>query len=203
MFCINQAYLISYLNIRKSMIKLLTNWLIKQEVISAQDAELYMYAMNHIIMAALPIIIVLILTCIWGKLINFLFIIIPFVSIRRYSGGYHAPSAPICLICSCILLIISIALSNFINAGLLLHGVVLISIIILAIVSPIASSNKPLEEYERVIYKKNLFIILLFFCILYFICSYIRTMKLAESLAVGIVLPAILQLPCVFTMHEQ
>lgn len=162
-----------------------------------------MYAANRIIMAALPIIIVFILTCILGKATNFLLIIIPFVSIRRYSGGYHAPSAPICLICSCILLIISVALSNFINAGLILHGIVLISIIILAIVSPIASPNKPLEEYERIIYKKNLFIILLFFSILYFVCLHIRTLQLAESLAVGIVLPTILQLPCIFTIHEQ
>ncbi|MBP3327176.1 MAG: accessory gene regulator B family protein [Coprococcus sp.] len=185
------------------MISRLTNWLIKQDAISEQDALLYSYAITHIIMAALPIVIVFLLSCISGNLINFLFIIIPFVSIRRYSGGYHAPSAPICLICSCILLIISVTLSNIINVGVMLHGIILISIIILTIVSPISSANKPIEEYERNIYKRNLILILLFFGILYFICVCIGPMHSAESLAVGIILPAILQLPCILTKHEQ
>lgn len=65
-------------------------WLVKYQVIEEQEKELYCYAMESYILFWSPVIFALLLGIIMGKVKESIFVIIPFMIIRKYSGGYHA-----------------------------------------------------------------------------------------------------------------
>ena len=70
--------------------KKLTQWLIENEAIEEADKELYEYALYSIGITISPLVIVLIFGLWLGVPIEGVTMVLPFMCIRKYSGGYHA-----------------------------------------------------------------------------------------------------------------
>ena len=79
-------------------------WLVRCQVIEEQEKELYCYAMESFVMFWSPMILALLLGTIMGRVKEGILVIIPFMMIRKFSGGYHAKNLWICLTCSSLLL---------------------------------------------------------------------------------------------------
>ncbi len=92
---------------------LVINWLIKNSAISEENRELYEY--------------------------NGVLLIIPFMFLKKYSGGYHAKKLSICMIISTILLTVMIKLSICDIKPAYMYITTCIAFIELCIVSPIQS----------------------------------------------------------------
>ena len=90
--------------IRNSII----NWLIKNSAISEENRELYEYAVYSAELLILPVIMAIVIGWLAGSIINGVLLIIPFMLLKKYSGGYHAKKLSICmiifLICASVLL---------------------------------------------------------------------------------------------------
>lgn len=63
-------------------------WL--SEIISEDERELYQYAIFSIMSTIIPLIMVMIIGGILGLMKNGIVMIIPFLVIRKFSGGFHA-----------------------------------------------------------------------------------------------------------------
>ena len=72
-------------------------WLVRCQVIEEQEKELYCYAMESFVMFWSPMILALLLGTITGRVKEGILVIIPFMMIRKFSGGYHAKNLWICL----------------------------------------------------------------------------------------------------------
>lgn len=182
--------------------KILSAWLIQCRVIDETDKELYAYAAHSLIISAFPIIITSIFGLIMEKFVESIILIIPFIAIRKYSGGYHTKSLHTCLISSCCLIIICISATSFIKRSVTTDIVVLCSIISLIIFSPIDHENRKLDEYEKKKYKKTSSIIAILFGIIYLLLALFKADKYAVCISIGLILSAGLQLPCIIFKNK-
>lgn len=87
--------------------KQLSKWLLKSGAISDSELELYEYAIFTFLLTFFPITLSFFIGTILGKPIESLFLIVPFVFLRKFSGGYHLSSPIKCFLTSTALLVIS------------------------------------------------------------------------------------------------
>ena len=172
-------------------------WLVRCQVIEEQEKELYCYAMESFVMFWSPMILSLLLGTIMGRVKEGILVIIPFMMIRKFSGGYHAKNLWICLTCSSLLLFLCILISCSLSANTVLMLATLAASLNLIIFSPIDHENKVLSIKERKVYQNVTGILT---CSLYgvvMIMKYNGLRNEAVCISVGILLTAGLQVPCI------
>lgn len=185
--------------------KVITGWLIDNDAIKKEDEELYIYAVSNFVLTLIPVVSVLVFANLIGHLLEGLFMIIPFLVIRKFSGGFHFRSAVLCMVTSITVLIllliftVRIALLPVFDIGIVL------SVISLSLNSPIDSEARRLDEEEISHFKRTAALIAVSFMIIYmilraaFIISALQVLiGIAKSLSSGIILAALLQIPFMF-----
>jgi len=78
----------------------ISEWLLSSGAISEKDRSLYEYAAYSFIFSLAPLVIVAIIGSILGMLAEGIILILPFMFIRKFSGGYHLKSSRICFVTS-------------------------------------------------------------------------------------------------------
>lgn len=148
--------------IKKCTVKI-ADWLIGCNVISESDKELYEYAIYSIFLTASPIFLTAIIGFMFGAIGRSLLIILPFVVIRKYSGGYHTKTPMVCFVTSSLLLALCIALSFCIKCSWILICVTAGATISLGYFSPIDNENRVLSKEEHLYCKKKQCLLPLYF----------------------------------------
>lgn len=77
------------------------------------------------------------------------------------------------------------------------------SLKIIIILSPIDSDERKLSLAEQKLFKKVSILLSLFFLGIYFILLMLKIWNCAASVGVGIVIPALLQIPCLFRRNKK
>lgn len=175
----------------------LTNWLIRLEAIPKEERELYEYAAYNFFITVSPLMLAILFGIFMGHLMESIVLIVPFMIIRKFSGGYHMKNSTVCFVTSCLILIVCIILSCKLKYDMKMGIVVLLSAMSLIICSPIDSQNRRLEQEERIQYKKMTCIFTMVFVALFFLLAYIEQYRFATCIAVGIALTSVLQIPCI------
>lgn len=175
----------------------LTNWLVVNGTINEDEKELYVYASQSLFLLMLPVLMAMIIGIILGEVVNSIFLVIPFMMIRKFSGGYHANSSSRCFVYSWIILFVFVYLAVHISWSFILGLITLCASMSLCVFSPIDSENRKLEKEEKEQYKK--YIIILNACVSVVIILLIlrKQNSIACSLALGIIMTAGLQVPCI------
>lgn len=144
----------------------IADWLIGQKVISSDERELYAYAVHCLFSLIYPIAFASVVGIISGMIMESIVMIIPFMIIRKFSGGYHADSFGKCLIISSIVIAGALLIGKNIYNGVTLNALYIVASILLIIFSPIDSINKRLDDDDKMFCKKiTIVIVLLFFVI--------------------------------------
>lgn len=184
--------------IEKSTVKI-ADWLIRCQVITEEDRELYEYAIYSIFLTISPLFLVIVFGYLFDAVWQSVLIILPFVVVRKFSGGYHAKKASICLISSSLLLVLCIILSFYVECNLLLLFIAILSAVSLMHFSPIESENRLLSRDEQVYYKKITAIIVISFVIVDLLLFLFRVYPCVVCISIGLILSAGLQYPCIFS----
>lgn len=170
--------------------------LIKNKIVDIQQRNIYVYALEVILLNGSLLIVFLIASLLCGAMINFWAYLIFFLPIRIFSGGYHAKSSESCFVLSTIMYGLSIAITVFFtllyqNWKWIIAGV--ISILVILVLSPMVNENNPLTESQQ---KRNRIIvcILLAADLVVFILSYNFNWRIASYVLVFIVFDALLLL---------
>ena len=170
--------------------------LIKNKIVDIQQRNIYVYALEVILLNGSLLIVFLIASLLCGAMINFWAYLIFFLPIRIFSGGYHAKSSENCFVLSTIMYGLSIAITVFFpllyqNWKWIIAGV--ISILVILVLSPMVNENNPLTESQQ---KRNRIIvcILLAADLVVFILSYNFNWRIASYVLVFIVFDALLLL---------
>ena len=180
------------------LVEKIVAWLIKSEAILKEDREIYEYAMYAFIISMSPVIVVVIIGEIMGKLAESILIIIPFMFIRKFSGGFHAKYAWVCMVFSSGILFACVYMVVHITYNVCCINVILIcSAISLMIFSPIDSEKRRLDLSEKKEYKITAIILVTIFVIIYYILMFADREIYAICIAEGIILTAGLQIPCI------
>lgn len=180
---------------------LITKWLLHTGAISNEDRELYEYAAYSFLFSLIPLFIVLIFGLAFGMVTEGILMILPFMFIRKFSGGLHLKSAKACLISSSVLLIslfLLIKMTHIYTAYFFCSVAVFLFAIQLFILSPVDSEARRLSETEQFVFRKVARAIVGLSCSIYFSLITFKLYSLAIPIGFGIILSGLLQLPCFF-----
>lgn len=185
----------------------LAEWLTKERAISENDRPLFAYAVYSLLFGLSPMLIAIILGLIFNMLCEGVVMIIPFIIIRKFSGGQHLKSSVSCFIIStCLLTVAFHAMQSIFKHRdvCVLSVIVLASIISICIFSPIESPSRKISPTQANFFRFVARILSVVFGCTYFLFVAIGNKNMAIPLGVGIAIPAVLQLPCLFlgSQHE-
>ena len=179
--------------------KALVKWLLKTGAISQQDADVYEYGIYSFLFSLLPFALVLILTVPLGMVTEGFLLIVPFFFLRKFTGGFHFQSALPCLVTSTLLLLASLAgIKALLSKPPLLavYLAVYLSLIPIFLLSPIDSINRKLSSKEQRVFHRIAIGLGCFFAALFTLLMGFELYRIAVPIGGGIVLTALLQLPC-------
>lgn len=146
--------------------KRLTIWLVKKKVASIDDIELYQYGINRFLNTTLVYVTTFALGIIFDQFFQSIIFLISFIKLRSYSGGFHANSSIKCYFLTIITVISSLLVNRFVSLDRFIwFGLLIVFGIIILQLSPIGTSNKPLDDIERIIYKRKTIIVWCFECL--------------------------------------
>lgn len=172
----------------------IVNWLIRQKAISTEEGELYAYAVHCLLSLLYPIVFAVGVGAIFGMVVEALVMIMPFILVRKFAGGFHADSLQKCLIISSIVITVSLEIAKIIDYSLILNAIYIAASVMLIVFSPIDSENKRLDYDDKIFCKKiTMFIvlILLFIIEIFWMNGYRYYIKFIE---IGIILAEMLQI---------
>lgn len=175
--------------------ELITNKLIANDIISEGDFELYHYGLFIMMSDALLFIFTLILGIAFGIVLSsFVFFAIFFI-IRRFAGGFHAKTELQCQIISLLCMVISlISIKYFFNIvdEKCLLIIQLICTLVLPIISPADTPQKPLSKSEKKKFKKIITFIDYGIFMINFIFIYYKVKIITSPIICAFVLETIL-----------
>lgn len=186
--------------------KKITQWLLKTGAIAEREEELYEYAVFSFLFSLFPLCLVMIIGGISGMFIEGILMILPFMMIRKFSGGYHLNSSVVCFISSTLLLSTSLALIGLINSlgsyDVLLCAAVMNALQIF-VYSPIDSKKRKLSKKEQEVFREIARLMVSVFLAFSLLLYFLGAEKFAVPIWMGIIITALLQLPCIFTRKQK
>ena len=171
-------------------------WLIHQQAIQERDRELYTYALYNMVLLIIPLGLTVIFGEIIGNVKQGIVMMLPFITLRKYSGGYHAKTPLRCMIISSLLLFLCIKITSGISCSWRLLLFTVIMGVSLVLLSPVDSDKRKLDKQQKRKYRKVVCVLVLFFLAFTVGLKEIHMEKYAVSVAVGICLSAGLLFPC-------
>ena len=129
--------------------EIITNFLASKKVINENESDIYIYGYETFFSGVIDLIITLILGILFRRLITAIVFFVMFVSVRMYTGGYHADSY---LKCKMIFIGIIISVLGVTYIKFPLYIVFLIIALFLITVyrlCPIENPNKPLSKQQK------------------------------------------------------
>lgn len=176
----------------------LVDWMIQNDVINETDRELYKYAWHSFILLLSPLLFAGVIGLCLGSVKQGIALVMPFMVLRKFSGGYHAKKLSSCIIGSGVLLYLCMKLAMQVKCDWQLAMTTIIAAISLIVFSPIGNENRILESEEKQTYKKITVLCVVIFLLIDMILFLLKCYTYVNHFSVGIQLAAILQVPCVF-----
>lgn len=120
-------------------------------MLDIQSYEIYLYAVEVIILNGSILLTCLLISILSGELFHMLAFILFFIPLRMLAGGYHCKRSEVCFLCSIGVYGLSIVLVHcaenlYVNIVMQILGI--LSIIVIIVFSPLINSNHPLEKYQ-------------------------------------------------------
>ena len=173
--------------------------LIQKGIVQKEDAELYQYGIENGIVVAGNLLASGIFGIVTGRPGLVLVFLLFYASLRSYSGGSHCKSRIGCFLISMAILFIPVytyepVMKNVPNAVILLIGV--LAVVIIIVLAPVESINKPLDEEERKYYAwvthcitaLQVCVLIILFCLDlqdYFYAGYVSIVLIAVFMVMG------------------
>lgn len=137
--------------------------LIKHSLVENEDKELYLYGFFILLSQILYFIIVITIGILFNVIFESIIFYITFQFIRRYAGGYHAKTETRCGILSTLSIlccIVLIKLSKMYDIRIALLSASLVFAVLIFILCPLDTPEKPLNDKEYKYFRKISWIIL-------------------------------------------
>lgn len=138
------------------------NNLVRSGIVKEEDAEIYIYGINQIFVSVLNVSSALIIGLILGMFLESVVLMVAYIPLRSFAGGYHAKTPVRCYFASLFLIFAVLLFCKYVPYNLFLHGgMMIVSSLVIIFLCPVQDNNKPLDDCEHRKYKKISIIILL------------------------------------------
>lgn len=135
----------------------ITEGFVQKGIVQKTDANLYRYGIENGITVAGNLLASVILGIVTGRLGIVLVFLLFYSTLRSFSGGAHCKSKAGCFCLSLLVLLIPVYSGNWVMAMvsksvLIVLGI--IAVMVILVLSPVESINKPLDDEERKYYRR-------------------------------------------------
>ena len=141
--------------------------------------ELYAKAMEAVLAIAINFATALLIGYLCGMWWHCIILLVAFIPLRSYAGGYHAGGYVSCYFASCGLLWSALMIIRYIalRGGALesIWQLFFASSIVIWGLAPMADKNKPISEKEAVIFKRRARIILMTESVIVLVLAYLHS----------------------------
>lgn len=178
---------------------LAARWLAEEGAITQEQQAIYAYALFSLVWGLLPLIIMAALGWALGLLYEGFLLLLPYMLLRKLSGGFHFASAAVCFVFSTAILWVTLVLTDIVIqsvAPTAFAGVTVLPVLLICLCSPIDSEARRLDKKERQVFRRlsRVFSILIYLvCLGLLLAGDVRS---AIPVGMGLHLTASLQLPC-------
>lgn len=139
----------------------------KNGLVLSKDAEIYIFGFQTIFLKMLHVATMLLVGFSFHKMKETILFMIVYSLIRTYAGGFHAKTKKGCYLISWVIIIsVLLALCKTNPKIDFIIPCILICCLLISLLSPLGSENKPLDTMESKHYKKSVNIILIFYLVL-------------------------------------
>jgi len=133
----------------------ITRWLLANGTISREDKDIYRYGIQQGMIALLNLGTTMIIGMVFGRLLESILFMAAYIPLRSYAGGYHAKTAVRCYFFSIVMISAVLWVMRCVMYfGLVCGCLTAISGSVIWFLVPVEDQNKPLDEVEKVIYRK-------------------------------------------------
>ena len=188
---------------RISVSEKLASSFVSNKIILYEEKALYEYGLRQSAFMALNVFSTLMLGSLFDMTWQSIIFIAAYIPLRSYAGGYHAKSQLKCYAFSEVMVIFALLLIKIICRDSIICFCVVVSAgIVIFYLAPLESKNKPLNQNEKIIYKKCTRVILaiLSVCIIAFYGCFSR--QVSASIATAIVILALMLLLGCFKQNQ-
>ena len=169
--------------------------LIDKSIINDTEEELYTYGFFMLLSRTLYFI----LTIIFGVILNLVpesvVFYVTFQFIRTNAGGIHASSELKCEVATTVSLLLClwvVKLCDLYNLKIVIIILTIVAAVLIFLLCPLDTPEKPLNKKEKVYFRKKSWIILLIILIVIGVSSYFEINTLIYSCSVSLILEGIL-----------
>ena len=185
--------------------KAITRWLVNTKAIPPQMYDVFEYGIISCMFSSMPVLVVVLLSIPLRMIPEGIAMIIPFILLRKFAGGFHFASPLPCSVTSVALLLIclfGIKATLIFHAYSLISSLVLLSLAFIIIYSPIDSKRRRLADIEKKVFRKIAIILSIIMALTYFTLIFCTRYSTAIPIGFGIILTAFLQVQCVFLKNH-
>lgn len=163
--------------------KMIADFLLHKNVIPETEIDIYIYGYETVILGIIDFFIVLAVGLIFNKLITMLIFFAMFISVRLYTGGYHANTVLKCKVVFISICISLVFLSEF-KFPYYLHILIMFLYLITSFfLAPIENHNKPLTSEEQTKYRRISIAMSLFWSVAA-VFSYFFAIKICTTITI-------------------
>lgn len=145
----------------KGLSQKVVRYQVEKGIIENEESRIYEYGYEIFFCQIINILTAIMIALIFRYFLILIFLV-AYIPIRIYAGGDHASSSEKCMITSAVILLAISTFGKYILSGVIGDFFYLIeipAIIIIGLLAPVESKNKPLEADEAKRYKKYAYVI--------------------------------------------
>ena len=134
----------------------ITERLLANEAIPKEDKEIYRYGIQQGMIALLNLGTTMVIGMVFGKLLESILFMVAYMPLRSFAGGYHARTAVRCYFFSIVMISAVLWVMRYVMySGLVCGCLTAISGSVIWFLVPVEDRNKPLDDVEKVVYRKR------------------------------------------------
>ena len=134
----------------------ITGSLVDAGAVPSEDKALYAYGIRMGILMVITIATALLMGLVMGMVYQSILFLIAYNPVRSYAGGYHAGSQLICYLLSIpMMAAVLLGIKMLPWSGYLFAAALISAAAIIEILAPVEDSHKPLNDREKVVYKRR------------------------------------------------
>lgn len=165
---------------------MLTQQLEKENIIESEKRELYRYGFQQGLILALNFITSILIGFLFGMVKESLLLLAAYIPLRSYAGGHHSDSSERCYVVSSLIMVVWLSILKYLSVPNNCCAImIIISLVICLILSPVEDKNKPFDKDEYRLYRKlSLLILLIEIGVWIVMVLFIHTFEAVISIAI-------------------
>lgn len=124
--------------------------MLQRGVISGEMFDIYVYGFELVLSFLFSVAVMLFVGIVTNRILHTILFLLVFITLRSFSGGYHANTYGVCFMVTISVFIVTILLAEYINICWWYYLLLLsVGLPLIYIFAPIEHHNKPLETNDK------------------------------------------------------